>query len=114
MSSTTSVDIPLIIQSTSNSYPPDYVTIINPDGSISYETNVHYQQPTIIRRSYRTPPKSRYQYKIEQVFILFKIFVIINFVYVLLLNRREKPIVVVNVVDIGVHVIVQYLIFVIV
>jgi len=45
----------------------DHVMIINPDGSVSYEPNVRYQQPTIIRRSYRRPPKSRYQYMIEQV-----------------------------------------------
>ncbi len=45
----------------------DHVMIINPDGSISYEPNVRYQQPTIIRRTYRTPPKPRYQYMIEQV-----------------------------------------------
>lgn len=45
----------------------DHVMIINPDGTVSYEPNVHYQQPTIIRRTYRTPPKPKYRYKLEQV-----------------------------------------------
>jgi len=66
MSSITSSEIPLIVQ-TSNQNAPDYVTIINPDGSISYEPNVHYQQPTIIRRSYAKVNRQRYRYNLEQV-----------------------------------------------
>ena len=46
---------------------PDKVTIINPDGTVSYEPNVHYQQPTIIRRTYHRAPKPKYRYMIEQV-----------------------------------------------
>lgn len=53
-----------------NSTPPDKVTIINPDGSVSYEPNLYYQQPTIIRRTYRKPVKPKYRYMIEQVFLL--------------------------------------------
>ena len=45
----------------------DKVMIINPDGSITYEPNTKYQQPTIIRRTYRTEPRARYQYMIQQV-----------------------------------------------
>jgi hypothetical protein len=45
----------------------DQVMIINPDGTISYEPNVRYQQPTIIRRTYSKPPRARYRYTIEQV-----------------------------------------------
>ncbi len=45
----------------------DQVMIVHPDGSISYEPNTRHQQPTIIRRSYRTPPKPKYRYMIEQV-----------------------------------------------
>jgi hypothetical protein len=66
MSSITSTEIPLIIQR-SNQSVPDYVTIINPDGSISYEPNVHYQKPTIIRRSYAKVNRQRYRYALEQV-----------------------------------------------
>jgi hypothetical protein len=52
--------------------PPNHTSleqmmIINPDGSISYEPNVRYQQPTIIRRSYMKAPKPKYRYAIEQV-----------------------------------------------
>lgn len=46
---------------------PDKVTIINPDGSVTYEPNLHYQQPTIIRRTYHKAPKPKYRYMIEQV-----------------------------------------------
>ena len=45
----------------------DQVMIINPDGTVSYEPNIRYQQPTIIRRSYSRPPKPKYRYMIEQV-----------------------------------------------
>jgi hypothetical protein len=86
----------------------DKVMIIHPDGSISYEPNVRYQQPTIIRRTYRTTPKARYQYMIEQVNFN-KIF----FLRMFSLHRKENHIVVVNGVDIGVHVNVLYVIFVI-
>jgi hypothetical protein len=46
---------------------PDKVTIINPDGTVTYEPNTQYQQPTIIRRTYRKPPKPKYRYTVEQV-----------------------------------------------
>ena len=46
---------------------PDKVTIINPDGSVTYEPNLHYQKPTIIRRTYHKAPKPKYRYMIEQV-----------------------------------------------
>jgi len=70
MSLTTSTEIPLIVQTSSDQNVPDYVTIINPDGSISYETNVHYQQPTIIRRSYAKDRPRRYRYALEQVHLI--------------------------------------------
>ncbi len=70
MSLTTSTVTPLIVQSPLNQNIPDYVTIINPDGSISYERNLHYQQPTIIRRSYAKARKSRYRYTLEQVCLM--------------------------------------------
>jgi hypothetical protein len=86
----------------------DQVMIINPDGSVSYEPNVRYQQPTIIRRSYRTPPKPKYHYMIEQV-KLTNIFLSMFVIF----DRKESHIVVANGVDIGVHVNVLYVIFVI-
>jgi hypothetical protein len=67
---TTSTVAPLIVQTASNQNAPDYVTIINPDGGISYEKNIHYQQPTIIRRSYAKPRHSRYRYILEQVYLI--------------------------------------------
>ena len=88
----------------------DHVMIINPDGSVSYEPNTRYQQPTIIRRSYRTPPKSKYRYMIEQVHTNTSISCKCSLVS---LPRKENRIVAVNVVDIGVHVIVKYVVVVI-
>lgn len=88
----------------------DHVMIINPDGSVQYEPNTRYQQPTIIRRTYRTPPKSKYRYKIEQVQINSNI----SRKYLpSSLSRKEKHIVGVNGVDIGVHEIVKYVVVVI-
>lgn len=67
MSLGTANTIPLIAQNSTSLTIPDYVTIINPDGSVTYEKNTRYQQPTIIRRSYAksTVPKNRYV--LEQV-----------------------------------------------
>ncbi|CAF4556325.1 unnamed protein product [Rotaria sp. Silwood1] len=66
MSLTTSTVTPLIVRPPPNETIPDYVTIINPDGSISYEPNSHYQQPTIIRRSYAKINKKNYRYALQQ------------------------------------------------
>lgn len=67
MSLATSSTSPLITQTSLNPNFPEYVTIINPDGSVTYEPNLHYQQPTIIRRSYAKPRKARHRYALEQV-----------------------------------------------
>lgn len=70
MSLTTSTATPLIVQSSSsNGNIPEYVTIINPDGSISYEPNTQYQKPTIIRRSYPKNYQKSYRYALEQVIL---------------------------------------------
>ena len=67
MSTPTASISPLIVQTSTGQTKPEYITIINPDGSISYEQNLHYEQPTIIRRTYSRPPKAKHRYKIAQV-----------------------------------------------
>ncbi|CAF0719977.1 unnamed protein product [Rotaria sordida] len=66
MSLTTSTVTPLIVQRPPDETIPDYVTIINPDGSVSYEPNTNYQQPTIIRRSYAPVNRKKYHYALQQ------------------------------------------------
>ena len=107
MSLTTSSVTPLINQIPLNPNFPEYVTIINPDGSVTYETNLHYQQPTIIRRSYAKRRKARQYYALEQVYFHDSDY----FLFYILFNRKENHIVVVNGVDIVGLVIVQHLIF---
>jgi hypothetical protein len=109
MSSTTSTVTPLIVETASNQNAPDYVTIIHPDGSISYEPNIHHhQQPTIIRRSYAKPRQSKYRYTLEQVY-----FISIACFFSYLFYRKEKHTIGVNGVDIGVLVNVLFVVFVI-
>ena len=67
MSLGTANTIPLIAQNSTSLNIPDYVTIINPDGSVTYEQNTRYQQPTIIRRSYAKSKVSKNRYTLEQV-----------------------------------------------
>ena len=68
MLSATSNTTPLLAQTAINLTIPGYVTIINPDGSVSYERSTQYQQPTIIRRSYAKSKVSKQRYTIEQVY----------------------------------------------
>ena len=56
-----------MIKIPAGSVSADRMMIINPDGSVTYEPNVRYQQPTIIRRTYQKPVKPKYRYMIEQV-----------------------------------------------
>ena len=56
-----------MIKIPAGSVSADKMMIINPDGSVTYEPNVRYQQPTIIRRTYQKPVKPKYRYMIEQV-----------------------------------------------
>lgn len=67
MSLGTANTIPLIAQNSTSLTIPDYVTIINPDGSVTYEKNTRYQQPTIIRRSYAKSQVPKNRYTLEQV-----------------------------------------------
>ena len=100
---------PLIVEILPNETIPNYVTIINPDGSISYERNIHYQRPTIIRRNYATVRRTSV---IKQVHLL--IIMLFHYRLITLFNRKENLIVVVNGVEIGVLVNVLHVIFVIV
>jgi hypothetical protein len=110
MSLATSYVTPLIGQTPLNPTFPDYVTVINPDGSITYEPNLHYQQPTIIRRSYAKARKARHRYALEQVHLINIAF---HCMCIVLFNRKENHIVAVNGVNNGVPATVQHSIFVI-
>ena len=67
MALATSTVTPLIVQTAPNGKVPDQIMVINPDGSISYEPNLRYSQPTIIRRTYRKRALPKYRYILEQV-----------------------------------------------
>lgn len=67
MLSPTSNTTPLIAQTSKGLILPEYVTVINPDGTVSYERNTQYQQPTIIRRTYAKQEKPKQRYNLEQV-----------------------------------------------
>lgn len=57
-------------------YQNEQIRMINSNETIINEPLVRYETPRIVRRTYRTPPKPRYQYMVEQVH-----FIIICFFY---------------------------------
>lgn len=67
MTSRTSTVTPLMVQTLPSQNVPDQIMIINPDGTISYEPNQRYKQPTIIRRTYRKAIHPKYRYVLQQV-----------------------------------------------
>ena len=70
MFSTTSTVTPLIIPTVSNHGTSDYVRTVYEDGSISYEKNLHRQQPVTIHRSYTRPKYSKNRYLLQQVYLI--------------------------------------------